>query len=71
MANRTPRTSQKRSTPHSIGRLMDADLFMLKFFSPWPSTRNHSGVFRASPPNPLERLSVGVGAQQSDQPTRL
>ena len=25
MANQTSRTSQKQSTPHSIGRLMDAD----------------------------------------------
>jgi phosphoribosyl-dephospho-CoA transferase len=27
MANQTSRTSQKQSTPHSIGRLMDADFF--------------------------------------------
>jgi hypothetical protein len=27
MANQTSKTSQKQSTPHSIGRLMDADFF--------------------------------------------
>jgi hypothetical protein len=27
MAHQTSKTSQKQSTPHSIGRLMDADFF--------------------------------------------
>jgi hypothetical protein len=27
MAHQTSKTSQKRSTPHSMGRLMDADFF--------------------------------------------
>jgi len=33
MAHQTSNPSQKQSTPHSIGRLMDADLFGGQIFS--------------------------------------
>jgi hypothetical protein len=33
MAHQTSKTSQKQSTPHSIGRLMDANFFGGQLFS--------------------------------------
>jgi hypothetical protein len=32
MAHQTSKTSQKQSTPHSIGRLMDADFALSSYF---------------------------------------
>jgi hypothetical protein len=42
MANQTSRTSQKQSTPHSIGRLMDADLLAAAKSSAEQTTRQQS-----------------------------
>jgi hypothetical protein len=58
MAHQTSKTLEKQSIPHSIGRLMDANLFVFMFFSFSLQSRFHRGRWRGSS---FPKAAVGLG----------